>query len=316
MKSYPLDQSPFYRLASRKKLAAFLGLPLKVIESIANNHDANYSCYPKETKPGKTRFIERPKPDLRPIQKKITKLLGRISYPSYLYSAYKGRSYVLNAAQHPFDEPTGKIDIKKFFPSASSLAVHKIFLDQFQCSPDVSAVLSKLVTFKGHIPTGGNSSTMISFWAYKPMFDEIDSMAKAKGIKMTCIVDDMTFSGKLLTGGFLNDVANVVHRYGLKTHKRHVFKAGKAKIVTGVAITPGGSRLPNTRRLKLHESFSETISETDPQMRLKSARRTLGRASEAEQVEPRFRASVTFARVLLNDAKDSVLASVRSEFGK
>ena len=251
----------------------------------------------------KTRYIEHPKPKLRLIQKRLVCLLDRIQPPDYLHSAFRGRSYITNAMQHECNVRIAKIDIKKFFPSAYAGFVHRSFEDEFKCSPDVAGVITKLTTAFGHIPTGGNSSTIISFFAFKPMFDEINELAKSRGLKMSCCVDDMTFSGESATNGFLNEVHLIVSRYGLKTHKRHCFEANQSKIVTGVALTPQGVRLPNSRRKKLHELFKAFDNEHDPRERVALGTRMLGRATEAAQIEKQFTLVVPIAAKKLTAAK-------------
>lgn len=164
-------------------------------------------------------------------------------------------------------------------------------------------MLTKLVTFAGHIPTGGNSSTMISFWAYKPMFDEIETLASSCGLHMSCCVDDMTFSGPRATAGFLEKVRRIVGRFGLRAHKRHCFEASAPKVVTGVALTSNGYRLPNARRKRLHECFSALNAESDPKRKVKLGEELLGRATEASQVEPALGSMVPVAARLLREAK-------------
>lgn len=296
MKSYAIDQSVFYRLQNRKKLAKIVGVDVKGMEAFCKSGAASYECFNKDIPNKKSRWVEWPVPDLRKIQKAITSQLRRITPPAYLHSAFRKRSYVTNANVH-FDcsKPTCKIDIEKFFPSADDWRVARAFKEQFQCSPDVAAVLMKLTTMGSHIPTGGNSSTMISFWAYKPMFDEINALAEANGLVMTCCVDDMTFTGNKANKVFINRVRLIIRRYGLSCHKERYFPANSVKIITGVAITPNGPRIPNSHRKKLHEAFGEVEKATTPKEKLRLARSLLGRATAAEQVEPSFRSDVVNA---------------------
>lgn len=305
-KRYPLDQSPFFRLQSRAKLAAHLDVSLPDLNKMADAQDSLYNCFPKQIgKDGKTkeRWIERPKPELRRVQRRIVQLLDRIQPPDYLHSGVRGRSYTTNASRHDPKARLAKIDIRKFFPSAYAGYVYRTFVDVFQCSHDVAAVIMRLTTAFGHLPTGGNSSTIISFFAFKPMFDEIHSLAFSRGLVMSCCVDDMTFSGAAATEGFLNEIRVIVQRFGLKTHKRHCFEPHQTKIVTGVALTPQGVRLPNARRKKLHDSFIALENEGDPKKIIKLGERLLGRTTEAAQVEEAFRPLVRIAAGKLTEAK-------------
>lgn len=179
-KRYPLNQSPFFRLQSRAKLAAFLDVALADLNNMALAQDSLYNCFTKKIeKNGKTkeRKVERPKLELRRVQRRIVHLLDRIQPPDYLHSGFRGRSYTSNALQHDPKARLAKIDIRKFFPSAYAGYVYRSFVDVFQCSHDVAGVIARLTTAFGHLPTGGNSSTIMSFFAFKPMFDEIQCLA-------------------------------------------------------------------------------------------------------------------------------------------
>jgi RNA-directed DNA polymerase len=213
---YSIQQSPLFKLRSRGKLAELLNLTTAEVEVLANAGSANYSFWTTAPKlPKKPRHVEQPRIDLRGVQRRLTRLLARIEPPGYLHSAFRGRSYITNAAVHSPALPTAKIDIRKFFESTDSSRVASAFRTQFLCSVDVAAVLTKLTTIRGHIPTGGNSSTMISFWAYKPMFDEIHALAFSAAVEMSVCVDDMTFTGKGATRRFINSVRIIIRRYGL-----------------------------------------------------------------------------------------------------
>lgn len=308
-KRYPLNQSPFFRLQSRAKLAALLHVPPAELEKMAAAQDSLYNCFSKKIEKNgkiKERRVERPKPELRRVQKRFVQLLDRIQPPDYLHSGVRERSYISNASRHDPNVKVAKIDIRNFFPSAYAGHVYRSFVDEFQCSHDVAAVVMRLTTAFGHLPTGGNSSTMISFFAFKKMFDEINSLAASHGLVMSCCVDDMTFSGTKATMSFLNKVRVIVQRFDLKTHKRHCFEPHQTKIVTGVALTPQGIRLPNARRKKLHEAFGSYEKEIDQKKRIKLGEQLLGRATEAAQVESQFSSLVPIAAGKMAEAKKAM----------
>ena len=101
----------------------------------------------------------------------------------------------------------------------------------------------------------------------------------------------------------MNEVRIIVARYGLKTHKRHCFESGQTKVVTGLALTPQGVRLPNARRKKLHETFDTFDRELDLNQRVKLGEQLLGRITEAAQIEQQFRPLVRIAAIRLKEAK-------------
>ena len=85
------------------------------------------------------------------------------------------------------------------------------------------------------------------------MFAEIEALAVERGSEMTCYVDDMVFTGPGATRRLIYDSIQVVRRYRLWGHKTKVFKAGQPKVITGVAVTRLGGRLPNKRQKAIKE---------------------------------------------------------------
>ena len=43
-----------------------------------------------------------------------------------------------------------------------------------KCRRDVAGLLADMLTFEAHLPTGSAASPIIAFYAFKPMFDEIE----------------------------------------------------------------------------------------------------------------------------------------------
>jgi hypothetical protein len=232
------------------------------------------------------RDIQWPKPTLRRIQKRAADLLGRIETPDFLHSAKKGRSYITNADQHGSSLPSVKIDIRKFFQSVRAPAVFHFFKDKMLCAPGVAGIISRMFTLDKHLPTGGNVSPILSYFAYMDMFAEIDDLAKRSGCVMTCLMDDMTFTGSGASGSLIYEVRRILGRYRLCAHKAKVFKARQVKIITGVAITMGGRRVPNKRQKAIARDLRDLRAARSDEVRLAILRRATGRAYEAAQVDP------------------------------
>ena len=156
------------------------------------------------------------------------------------------------------------------------------------CSGDVATILAKLLTVDGHLPTGSSASPILSYFAYADMFTEISDLARQRECKMTIYIDDMTFSGPGATRRLIYDVRRIVKRYRLWAHKTKVFRPGQPKVVTGVAVTKSGSRLPNKRQKAIRkdlELYRDAESDTE---KLPIARRLVSRMFEAAQVDSRW----------------------------
>jgi RNA-directed DNA polymerase len=281
---HPLNQSRLYKVKSVPQLCDILHISKSDLKYIKRNGE-NYIRF--ATKGG--RDVQWPKPILRRAQKRAAQLLSRIETPDFLHSATRGRSYISNAQQHADTDPSVKIDIRRFYQSARAAGVFHFFADKMCCEPDVAAVLTKLLTVDGHLPTGGNASPILSYFTYMDMFSEIEAIAKQRNCIMTCLIDDMTFTGPGATRALIYDVRRIIARYRLWGHKTKIFKFGQPKIITGVAVTRIGRRVPNKRQVAIAEDLKSLAAAGSDEERLVILRRVIGRMHEAAQIEPPWR---------------------------
>jgi Reverse transcriptase (RNA-dependent DNA polymerase) len=285
-KTYSLNQCPLYKLQSRKKLAVeIFRLDLQQLEQLAAN-PKNYRIFSIQ-QGTKQRVVEMPKPILERIHRRLFKLLERIEKPNYLQSGVKGRSYITNAKIHIGNVPVVKLDVKKFYPSVTYAMVFRFFHDQLQCSPDVSGLLTKLVTCNGHVPTGSCLSQLLAFFSTKPMFDNIDSLAKNKAICFSCYVDDMTFSGANATPELLWTVKQAIHAFGLEYHKEHCYSAQQKKLVTGVMVSTNGIGILPSKEHEVWLRIND-LGTGDPVQRKIAITSLIGTCTAMGQIEARL----------------------------
>lgn len=281
-KSYERNQSQLYKVTSPGQLAERLGITLGELHMLEKAADNYIRWIDKKT----GRPIQQPKPLLKRVHRRVAFLLSRIETPDFLHSAIKGRSYISNAVGHDAALPSVKIDVRKFYPSTRVQAVYHFFRDRMCCDGDVAGILAKLLTVDGHLATGSSVSPILSFFAYEDMFNEIAALASARGCVMTCYVDDMVFTGSNATRRIIYDAIQIVRRYRLWGHKTKLFKAGQPKVITGVAITKRGSRLPNKRQAAIGEERAKLDRATTDLERIAIMRRLVGRLYEAAQIDP------------------------------
>jgi hypothetical protein len=287
-KPHPLDQSVLYKITSIGRLVSILKIDRKLLNYLLSSSE-NYIRFTND----RNRDIEWPKPSLRRTQKRVADLLSRIKTPDFLHSAKRGKSYITNAACHNAAYPSVKVDIQKFFKAVRAPAVFHFFRDKMQCEPDVAFVLTKLLTVDRHLPTGGNTSPILSYFAYMDMFSEINEVAEQHGCVMTCLMDDMTFTGTGATRNLIFEVRRILRRYRLWAHKMETFKARQARIITGVAVTVGGLRLPNKRQLAIKCDMSELAKAKSDEERLNVLKRAIGRMREAALIDKRWHPRAT-----------------------
>ena len=281
-KRVPVRASALFRLTSPRRLAEKLLVPCSTLERLVNAGDDNYLVRP-DRKSG--RIIEEPKPRLKLIHKRFAHLLAQIETPDYLHSGVKGRSYITNANAHGAEHSCIKLDIKKFFPSTSSHYVQRFFEEVLEYPPDVASRAKRLLTYGGHLPTGGNASTILSFWAYKPMFDEIEALAKDHQCEFTLYVDDMSITGQFANRKCQQAARKIVARYALRAHKAKTFSPGQPRVLTGIAKTRRGPELPHRRAKGIAQlEQQEALALTDAD-KLKILPSLIGKLSEATIVD-------------------------------
>lgn len=248
----------------------------------------------------KDRPVQEPKRDLQKLHKRIHKLLARVQVPDYLHSAVKGKSYLSNARAHDLRMPTIKIDVKKFFPSVTRKAIFRFFEEMLECRRDVAGLLADLLSFDARLPTGSSASPILAYYAYKPMFDALLSLAERNGLKMTCYVDDVTMSGDTAGRAVLHAAHKIIAKSGLKSHKMKVFPSRKPKIITGVCNSPSGERVPNRLHLKIKLGFDDLHNASSSIEKRKIVGPLLGRLEAARQIDPVFgiRAKTLRAQVI------------------
>ena len=296
-KTYPLNQSPLFKLQSRKKLAEdILRVNLPSVEQLANA-SRNYHVY-DVFHSHKVRHVEQPRSFLKRLHRRLYDLLKQIEKPAYLQSGVKGLSHVTNARLHANAAPLVKLDIRKFYPSIGQAMVFRFFHQQMQCSPDVSGLLAKLCTFEGHVPLGSCISQLLAYFSAKPMFDELACLAERQGVTFSCYVDDLVFSGAHATPSLLWMAKQVVHAHGLRYHHARCYRADQRKLVTGVMIS--GDRITVRPAVELNTRLREVAisSAGSAEERLDMIGRLMGNFASLAYVEPRFQAHLKRLRGL------------------
>ncbi|HEV2629016.1 MAG TPA: reverse transcriptase family protein [Pseudolabrys sp.] len=287
-----------------------LSITIKDLEELSKDA-GNFKLFTINAGTAKARAIQEPKPKLQILHRRVHNLLSRVSVPEYLHSAVAGKSYLSNAAKHSADVPVIKIDVKKFFASVPHAAILKFFELGMKCRRDVARILADLLTFDSHLPTGSSASPIIAYYAFKPMFDEIEALAKSLSLEMTCYVDDMALSGPAASKTVLHNVRKIIAKFGLKSHKAHAFAASAPKVITGVCITSDGNKVPNKLHLKIRKGFEAIAEATSSEAKQKASLPLIGRLEAAGQIDPLFKARAATLRATLRAERP--VASVKQK---
>lgn len=293
IKTYPISNSPLYKLSNKSKLAEILGVDKKYLIHFKYTRD-NYNCWERDKKNGNgKRPVENPKYELKKVQSKLNKLLSRVITNEYLMSGKKHSSYIVNAQYHKNNLYVFCFDLSSFFQKATRKYIFKAFVNEFKMSDDIAWLVTDLVTIPnednsdGYIPTGSPSSQSVIYWAYKTMFDKILFIAERKNLKFSLYVDDMTFSSdKTIRNDFPKTIEKMCAKVGLKINntKTKYFSGDKYKEVTGCIITPNHElKVPNKRRKDLLDIIKNKSIEY---MTVKEIRSVYGKLNSMRQIEP------------------------------
>ncbi|MFC3076464.1 reverse transcriptase family protein [Phenylobacterium terrae] len=284
-RTYPLNQSPLYKLSNHKRLASLLKLELSTLRRLARSDGSAYRVWTEVNEKGKARLIENPYPRLKRAQARVAALLRLITPPDFLTCPVKGRSYVSNARYHRGAREIVTLDVSAYFPSTTWNRVFWFFNKQLLMSSDAAWTLASLATLNGHLPTGSPLSPLLAYYAHQDMWLRIQMLARDAGCKLTVYMDDITVSGDVVPGALVWAIKQEVRRVGLKLsdHKERRFSGGVG-VVTGVVVTDSGTRLTKGAHLKLKRLREAIAAESDQAVRKQLERRRRGLEAQFRQV--------------------------------
>lgn len=269
-------------LTTKKRLAYFLGCTARMLGVLIS--DRHYYVFHSE-KNGKRRKCEVPDgPNglLKKAHETVKNALREETMPDWVYSC-RNKDYVKNARRHAREKIYMlNMDVSKFYPSCTRHYVLQLFADKnfYGLQPDIAEMLSKILTYKDHIPTGSPASSYLAFWSYYNCFEEIYRYSRAHGFDMSLYVDDMTFSSeKKPSKWFVKTISKILERYGLSVNLDKTKLSGPRdeKEVTGVRITPSGRMLPTKDLLMKYETEEKIPEEQRNPRRLAGLKASINR---------------------------------------
>ena len=279
---YGLNQSPFYKLNRKKDLLRLLRTNQSGIRRIKNAK----VLYAKSVENG--REIEKPRDDLKRLQKRIEDLLKRIELPDFIHGPAKGKSYITNASVHVGASEIRCLDIARYFQSTPSKKVFSFYEGTLHCSRDVAGILCMLTTHKGRLPTGSPSSPLVSYFAHIEMWNYINALVKRYGCTLSVYIDDVTISGDRVPRCLKHEVKALLNQYGLKSKKskEKYYRQGNSAEITGIIVGADKSlNVPRRQHRKAHETRNSLNLVEGEYEGLSLARKLQGYEAQKAQVE-------------------------------
>jgi hypothetical protein len=174
------------------------------------------------------------------LQQRLKHLLAGIQLPEYMHGGVKGRSPLTNARLHVGKAAVLNFDIKQFFPSVKPSYVYKTFYEQLRFPADVAHWLTKLVVFKGQLPQGAPTSTVVANLVILPLCRRLELLASKHSSDYGQFVDDGTFSGPLYLKNLRSLIERIIRQEGFqaspKPHKRKTRYYWEEQVVNGVRV--------------------------------------------------------------------------------
>lgn len=235
-------------IRSIKNLAYTLKVTKEELLSFTNNENISryYQEYeilkfhsngqPKMDRNGiqKKRIINPSTLRLKNIQKQINKyILSKILIPDYIFGGIKGKDNVLNAKQHQGKKFKFITDLTNFFPSITNKMVYEMFI-RYNFAPDVASILTKLTTYKGHVPQGAPTSTYIANLVFTKTGNELEKLAIEHNITFTSFVDDLTFSSCQDFHSLVPAIIDIITKNGFIISHQKTHYQSHCPSITGV----------------------------------------------------------------------------------
>lgn len=235
------------------------------------------------------------------ILRRLNYYLSQIPTPKYLFSK-KESDYKKNAIHHIGNTKFILLDISGFFPHCSFTYVKSFFLKEtglnmkrvikdeegkiIREETDVADSLARLVTVplsvkkanERYVPQGFPTSTLISFFSYKEMFDEIYKIALENNLKFSTYVDDLTFSyidNDVNPKKIIDNVKIILEKYGHKLSEKKIKVIDIEKVIgvnkeiilpqiTGLIIRRYKVRASKDMHNKMNRLFNQLNSFGNP----------------------------------------------------
>lgn len=173
----------------------------------------------------KVRHIDNPykKLPLRSLQIAIKKELLN-SQASMLDKALVGgikkRSMMSHLEPHIGKSTVVCMDLSNCFPNISEKRVFEVWKDQLGYSAKLAELLTKATTYRGYLPQGAPTSSMLCNFALNPMAKEIRELLEPNDVSYTQYIDDICFSGDDQTvRRMVSEVHHITYSYDQKINR-------------------------------------------------------------------------------------------------
>jgi len=223
-----------------------IALLLKITEeNLAKlSEKAPHMYYTREMRKrnGGIRIIEAPHTSLNKIQKiLLDQLFSGLSYDPILFGG-KGSSTKKAVRRHTRKALVITLDIKDFFPNVKSHKVKKMFIRR-GAKHDVADLLTRLVTYKNHLPQGAPTSPCIARLILNPVAIHIKRVVRSvkARIEPSIWVDDIIISGPKGLKRLKKTLISIFNRYDFQIpeEKFKIMPDNQEQVSLGIRLNDG-----------------------------------------------------------------------------
>jgi RNA-directed DNA polymerase len=232
-----------------------LGVPLTTLLQIIENKYHYYSSFQMPKPDGTSRTITPPTDELKEIQRVIKQYLEKyIHWDSSLHGGIRGRSIITNARGHVGKQMVANLDVREFFPSITEEMVIETLV-RLGCTWKTAALIAALTTYKGYLPQGAPTSTLLANLVFVPIDRDFQIFSRKFELTYTRYVDDITLSGNRDLRPFKDFCIRLVEKRGFSVADNKVFFRGRnvQQIVTGLIVNDKLRPTPNFLRDLRHD---------------------------------------------------------------
>lgn len=239
--------SQFISITNERELFFMLGNQYQGLTKIPVARRYNTFSIPK--KGGGSRLVEDPCDILKDFQRNLNKFLQCV-YLTLLPDCSYGfimsvadlppRNILTNAMQHLNKAYLLNLDIEDFFRNSSQATVLELFKQPpFSFTSELATLLTQLVTWQKHLPTGAPTSPVLSNLLCLPFDAKIANYCRDFEITYTRFVDDLSFSSNQpLTQEVMDYIHTVITQegYRINSKKEKYYLPEHTKEVTGLVL--------------------------------------------------------------------------------
>jgi len=249
------NPKPKHKLRTISDLVRHLGINesflRELLDELTYDDTKLYRSWEEPKKSGGSRPIDAPKEKLSFVQRRINdRILQRTRIHKAAIGGVRGKGLIDNLKIHVGKPMVANFDLKSFFTNISCRQVYESFR-AIGVSPGVAKLLTRLTTFKGRLPQGAPTSTMLAnivagYERQNCLDRRIGGLCQGHGSQNRRWIDDLSISGPRYLPKLKATVKRIIEQSGFKPNIDKISFASdkEPQVVTGHLV----NAKPNIRK--------------------------------------------------------------------